>query len=217
MNKYIALLLITIMLCLCSCKNTDITSSSVTNSTEQTEMSQTEATIHTLPDPTEEEDVSEELKAINPRLAYANYVDAEKVYTKSINAKEFENEFFDSLPVYEITSLEELEKFKKEFEDTFTMDTGYAEVQSFNDAIESCTDRFFRNKNILITYVGTRQGSDRPEFVEFVVSENDLLISIKNETPTDIGTDDMAGWFIIIDVGKTAIKDIESINAKLIE
>lgn len=146
-------------------------------------------------------------------VSYANWSDKTEIYLKALNVDKLMISSVLHLPIYKFDTLKELEQFKTDYKDVFSMDHGYDEIPSFNEVTASYDESFFENNTVMLVYVESSSGSDRYG-VDSIYNENgEFCIYVKKINSPDWGTDDMAGWFINVVVPDDRIKEINEFDA----
>lgn len=102
------------------------------------------------------------------------------------------------LPVYCIGDVQDVEDFKAKFAGCFSFDRGGQD--SFAGVMAEYDEKFFEHNSIIVVYVTSGSGSNR--FGVASVNSNNGVFSVEvaNTYSPEIGTCDMAGWFMIIEV-----------------
>ena len=77
----------------------------------------------------------------------------------------------------------------------------------FSDAIKNYDDSFFKSNNLIIVLLSESSGSITHEVTDVKNDEGILNINIKRNYP-EIGTCDMTGWHIVVEVDKEPIDKI---------
>lgn len=124
------------------------------------------------------------------------------------------------LPIFKIETFDELTQFKTDFENIILMDQSYDNVLSFNQAMSKAQwDRevFYENNSLLIIYVKTYSGSVKPVIDKINTQDESLCVYINQVSKSDVGSDDLAGWFVIIEIEDEEINKFESFDSILNE
>ncbi len=111
-------------------------------------------------------------------------------------------------PLIKIASLSELEEFKEKYKSYFSFNNGYDEILSFEEACKTYKADFFKKRTLFICYIIDGSGSVRHKTESVRYSDKTLTFNIKAEMP-EIGTCDMCGRFLLIDI---LTADINSAN-----
>ncbi|MBQ1357782.1 MAG: hypothetical protein IIY63_01020, partial [Oscillospiraceae bacterium] len=91
--------------------------------------------------------------------AYANWSEDPVMTQSCINGEFFLNSDMPRLPLFRITSEEELGKFFATFEGVLELHHGYNEVPSFEQQVKECNEDFFEKNDLLIAYVTASSGT----------------------------------------------------------
>ena len=93
----------------------------------------------------------------------------------------------------------------------FSLEHGYDEVPSFEEVVKKYDEKFFENNELLIVYKTSSSGSYRYEVADVVKTNNSLTVYVGQANSPEIGTDDMAGWFLYVEIPK--LSEETAINA----
>ena len=123
-----------------------------------------------------------------------------------------------SLPIYRFDSKSDLDKFKSEHNNIYSFDQSFEEVPSFEEIAVEYNDSFFSEHSILAVYIPSGQDSLRYSVKDIQYENAKLLINIQtdysaltdNSEENPVGT---AGWFILIEIGKSDYQDCSSYDA----
>lgn len=107
-----------------------------------------------------------------------------------------------------ISSSQGLEAFKEKYKSYFSFNNGYDEILSFEEACKTYKADFFKKRTLFICYIIDGSGSVRHKTESVRYSDKTLTFNIKAEMP-EIGTCDMCGRFLLIDI---LTADINSAN-----
>jgi len=152
---------------------------------------------------------------IKTAVAYANWTEGEMM-RDCLNGDKMIISSFRHLPVYKLDTLEDLNCFKESYKNILTLDQGYDEVPSFEDVTASYDDSFFEGHTIVLAYVTAGSGSCRFDIQEVVSDGSELCLNVIQTNHPEIGTADMAGWFVIAELVNTDLTGITEFDAKLI-
>ena len=120
------------------------------------------------------------------------------------------------LPVYKLDTKEDLDRFIESYKDTLTLDQGYDEVPSFDTVTASYDESFFADHTVVIAYVAASSGSYRFELQEIEINGSELCLNVIQTNHPEVGTADMAGWFVIAELVNADLADITEFDAKLV-
>lgn len=107
-----------------------------------------------------------------------------------------------NLPVFHIKTIEKLNLFKEQKSEFFSLEHGYDEIPSFEEVVKKYDEKFFENNELLIVYKTSSSGSYRYKVVDVVETSNSLTVYVGQANSPEIGTDDMAGWFLYVETPK---------------
>ena len=117
-----------------------------------------------------------------------------------------------SLPIYRLDSASDLERFKSEHSSIFCFDQGFEEAPSFNETAVKYDDSFFAEHSILLVYIHSGMDTLRYSVKDIQYEDAKLLVNI--QTDYSAGTSaDPAGWFILIEIGRSDYPDCSSYDA----
>lgn len=148
-------------------------------------------------------------------VAYAGWSDDPSISEGALNKDALTGEH---LPIFKIDTLEDLESFKSKYGAVFSMDSGYDEALSFNAALEKAQwdrDGFFEDNSLLIVYVPANSGSYRFGVQSVGVLKSSLCVYVEQKNDPENVTDDMAGWFVLIEIADKEIAGYTSFDAIL--
>jgi len=102
------------------------------------------------------------------------------------------------LPIFKMDTLSELNAF-------VTKANGYIYIwNSFNEVADKYDEAFFEDNTLLLVYVGEGSGSIRHKVLNVTRKGQKLNVEIERIVP-EIGTCDMAGWLIAVELNKQDI------------
>ena len=145
-------------------------------------------------------------------VAWANYADGDYI-EDALNFDKFglatgQKPDANHLPVYKFSTFAEFEAFKTKYAETFEMNSGYDEVQSFVEATEKWAENedYWNTYDLFVIYVMTSTCSTRDSLTD-VVTDGTKVCFYVNTTydPGDPYDDAMGGWFIITSLPKSMI------------
>ena len=156
-----------------------------------------------------------DVKAFDIAVSYANWADISDMYVKALNHDKMMISSIMHLPIYKFDTLADLEQFKTVFGDRLTMDHGYDEVPAFNDVTVKYDEEFFSNNSLMLVYVESSSGSDRYGVNSVYCADGKFCIHVEKIHSPEIGTCDMAGWFITVAVPDSMIEDCNVFDADM--
>jgi hypothetical protein len=107
------------------------------------------------------------------------------------------------LPVLRFDDAASFEAFLEATGTDYQYEVEYAGEIAFAEAVKKYDDTFFADNRLLIIYVQEPSGSNRHEIKLVTIKENTLTVSVNRIIP-EVGTDDMADWFIVLELSKSA-------------
>ena len=116
------------------------------------------------------------------------------------------------IPVVVIEDAAALAKFMQDGGEFFQFDQTYDADVSFADASKQYDDAFFKENQLLILCTQESSGSIRHEIAGTPISGNTLSVVVRSIVP-EVGTDDMADWFVVLEVAKDEIKNCDKFDA----
>ena len=149
-------------------------------------------------------------------VSYANWGDLDEIYSNALNIDKIDTNEFDNinhLPIYKFDTLAELEQFKNDVKDVLSIDSGYDEVPSFNESTAKYDENFFTENTLMLVYVEASSGSYRYGVDSVYHADGNFCIHVKQTNSPEIGTDDMAGWFITVAVSDSMVADCTVFDA----
>ncbi|MEL7608955.1 MAG: hypothetical protein AAGU74_05575 [Bacillota bacterium] len=116
------------------------------------------------------------------------------------------------IPVISVESAAALSEFLEAGSEFYQFDIAYGGEESFVDAAKKYDDAFFADHLLLILCTQETSGSIRHEIAGAPIAEGKLTVIVKAVVP-EIGTDDMADWFIVLEIAKDEIKTVDKFDA----
>ena len=148
-------------------------------------------------------------------VSWVNYGGSDEFYFGCLNAKELMVSSTQHLPIYKFESLAELDAFKEAFRDDFSMNTAYGDASSFEENTKKMDEAYFADKTVFLVYVTASSGSYRFGIKRTYRDADNFCIYVEQTNDPEVGTCDMAGWFLTLAVDKETVKDIETFDAVL--
>ncbi len=149
------------------------------------------------------------------RYCYVNYVEngASVVFENSEVPVHVGD---DSAELYALFETKEgFDKFYNETSGIFTYNQSYDEISSFNNLKSMYDENFFKNNHLIIVYLPEGSGSVRHKTESVsVVDGQKLNIAIGRIRP-QVGTMDMAGWFVLIEIPRNELKNIDAVTVRV--
>lgn len=151
-------------------------------------------------------------------VAYVGWFDPQMIYEGALNQESLQNEPNEHLPVFKMDTLEDLERFKSEYENVFDMEQGFDNINSFDAMLKQAQfDReiFYEEHSLLIIYVPANSSTLSFFVDEIITTDNSLCFSVGQKENREVGTDDMAGWMLLVKATKEEIQKYTSFDAVL--
>ncbi len=145
-------------------------------------------------------------------VSWANWSDAEEISSIALNKDKLLNGGSSHLPIYLLNSIEELEAFKSR--GLFEMDQSWDEIGSFNEVTTDFGDEFFKEKSLLIVYVGSNSCTPRFDAESVVISGDTLCVDIVQTNDPEDFDEAMGGWLIIVSVPKAQLQNVKHYDAE---
>lgn len=159
-------------------------------------------------------EASDITKSVEVTVSYANYTDEDAIYSGGLNADKMTISGEYHFPIYKFDSLQDLEQFKQTFGEILTMDYGYDENPSFNEATAKYDEAFFKDNTLMLVYVTAGSGSLRFGVGSVTCDGTAFCIDVKQTNNPEVCTDDMAGWFITVAVADSVIANCTEFDAR---
>lgn len=154
-------------------------------------------------------------KVYDVTLSFANWTDDSKIYTSSLNLSKMQSNSIQHLPIYKFDSLKDLKQFKETFNDILTMDSGWDEVPSFNEATAKYDTKFFEDNCLMLVYVSASNCTHRFVLGSIGWDEKSFCINVVETTGEELVDEAMAGWFLTVAVEKETIASCTEFDADL--
>ena len=145
-------------------------------------------------------------------VSYANWSDTPSIFRGALNgdkqisgAKHF--------PIFKVDTKQDLEQFKSNYGSILSMNHGYDEVPSFEDATAKYDGTFFENNSLLIVYVDANSGSYRFDVGSVYCDAEAVCVHVKLTNNPECYTADMAGWWITVAIQDSTIRNCKSFDA----
>ena len=149
-------------------------------------------------------------EAFDITISYANYAEI----SGGLNADKMSVSSVCHLPIWKFDTLKEVEQFKQ-LNDKFTFDSGYDEISSFNDTVAKYDATFFEENSLMLVYVAANSGSYRYGVNSVFCDNASFCIHIEQTNNPEVGTTDMAGWFITVAVPDSMVENCTEFDADL--
>ena len=155
------------------------------------------------------------LTDFEPTVSYANWLEDSTIYIGALNRDKMYISSVQHLPIYKFDTLEDIQQFKKHFENHHSLDQGYNEVPSFNAATVNYDEVFFSKNSLLLVYVGASNSTHRFGVSCITRSDRSFYVQVGETTGAEAVDTAMAGWFITLAVADEVIKNCTDFDAVL--
>lgn len=146
-------------------------------------------------------------------LSFANWTESDKIRQDALNAEILAQSIANHLPIYKFETIEELEKFKTDFVEVFTMDSGWDETPSFNEVSAKYDKEFFEETTLFLVYIGSTNSTHRFGLDSIGWDEKSLYIHVEETTEAKEVDTAMAGWFLTVAVSKESVANCTEFDA----
>ncbi len=150
-------------------------------------------------------------------VAYAGWTDDDRIYENALNKDILQGKDGVHLPVYKVNTLEDLAAFKDSYGDVFTMNEGRNQYLSFDGAVAKAqwdNEAFYNKYTMLVVYVPAMDGTLRVHVAD-VQTKNETFDIFVGQGHANLVSDEMAGWFILMEVKDEEIQEYKHFNAVL--
>ena len=123
------------------------------------------------------------------------------------------------LPIFKLDTAADLANFKQAYGDILTMDRGWDEVDSLEEALESAQwdrESFFAKNTLLVVYVPTNSSSYRFGVQNISIFDGAMCVYVEQLNDPTAADDAMAGWFLLIEVTDEEMRSCHSLDAVLV-
>ena len=153
-------------------------------------------------------------------VAYAGWSDDLAIADGALNKGQLANENGNHLPIFKFDTLDDLNQFKTKYENVLSFDQGYNSVLSFNEALTKAQwDRegFFADHSLLAVYVPANSGSLRFGVHKIEANDTSLCVYVEQANHPEVVSDDMAGWFVFVEIADEEISSCYAFDAILVK
>ncbi|KPU42865.1 hypothetical protein OXPF_36330 [Oxobacter pfennigii] len=116
------------------------------------------------------------------------------------------------IPVISVEDKASLEEFVKGAREYFQVDTAYGDSEAFAGILDKYDDEYFEKNYLLILYTQEPSGSIRHKIKDTSIDGDTLTVIVEAIVP-EMGTADMADWFMVLEFNKEEIKGCEKFDA----
>ena len=154
-------------------------------------------------------------------VSYAGWTDDQAIFDGALNQEAFYDEENTHFPVFKMDTLEEFEQFKSQYGDIFTMDQGFNDGLSFDAAVAKAQwdrEAFYEKHSLLVIYIPANSGSFRYHVNSVDVADGSVCVKITRTNDSDGAvTEDMAGWFVLMELDDEEACNYTSFDAVLVD
>ncbi|MBO5726726.1 MAG: hypothetical protein J6S00_06670 [Clostridia bacterium] len=149
-------------------------------------------------------------------LTYASHGigDQNTFIEHSLNIDKHDENAIQHLPIFKFEGRSELDIFKRTLLAQYDLTATHNDVTSFNAATKNYDQSHFEENTVFVIAIPATSGSVRHKVENVTVSDNELLISVKAESP-DAVTMDLVSWFMVVSVSKDTVSGYTSFDAVL--
>lgn len=160
--------------------------------------------------------VYESSKQYTYKVAFANWSDDSRIISGVLNTETMIVSSVQHLPVYKIDTKSELDSFKNEFKDVFTMDQGLDETPSFESVTAAYDENFFSKYSLMLAYVPASSGSFRFGISDVYVDAQSFCMYVEKLNHPEVYDCMMSGWFAAAEINKEDIAECTKFDAQLV-
>ncbi len=154
---------------------------------------------------TDTEPSEPDLSKLEYRITWVNYAtDEAKLIENCLNQAGMFSSIGPHYPVFRFMTRAELENFTEEYSGLFSFDHSFnGEFTPFSEIQAEYGEDYFTENLLVIAYVIAPSGSFRYGVRDYAFDGECLLINICRTNDPENYTDDMAGWFVILELKKS--------------
>lgn len=156
------------------------------------------------------------LSTVYTGISYAGYSEDPRIYEETLDPYAFVKSSVICLPVYRLDTYEDLQEFRRTFEDVFVFDSALDEMPSFDETMAAYDDAFFEEHTVILAYMVASSGAYRYAFRDVRIEEDMLILEIGQLNDPEVVTEDMQGWLFDAAVLDKEIEDITKIEAHFV-
>lgn len=134
------------------------------------------------------------------------------ITARAMNADALAISSIQHIPAILIKDFQTLSDFISEGSTYFQFSTAYSENESFVKATEKYDAAFFEKNTLLILYTEEPSGSIRHTIKDVTITDDTFSVAVEAIVP-EIGTDDMANWFILLELPQDETAGITKYDA----
>lgn len=118
------------------------------------------------------------------------------------------------IPVRRIDSIEALQEFLEEYGEwpDYSSYINFGAVIPLSKTTEAFDYRYFKDHTLLVLYLTENSGSNRHQIDRVGIDGDTLFVRVSVIVP-EMGTCDMAGWFILLELDKAFAEGCTAVDA----
>ena len=147
-------------------------------------------------------------------VAWANWSDDPAIADGALNKELLDGD--GHLPIFKLDTLADLENFKSTYGGILSLDQSYNDAKSFDEVLAKAQwDRedFFKKNSLLIVYVPANSGAYRFRLFNIETEDNSVRVYVEQTNHPEIFTEDMAGWFVLVEIADDEISNCYAYDA----
>ena len=151
-------------------------------------------------------------------IAYVGWSDDQSIFDGALNCEMLQGKDNAHLPIFKMDTLQELEEFKSKYDSIFTMEQGCEDSLSFVSALSKAQwdrEAFYAEHTLVAVYIPANSGAFRYGVRAVETTSTSFCVYIEQKNRPQIVTDDMAGWFLLMEVEDEEFCKYSSFNAIL--
>lgn len=156
------------------------------------------------------------LSTVYTGISYAGYSEDPRIYEETLDPYAFVKSSVICLPVYRLDTYEDLQEFRRTFEDVFVFDSALDEMPSFDETMAAYDEAFFEEHTVILAYMVASSEAYRYAFRDARIEVDMLILEIEQLNDPEVVTEDMQGWLFDAAVLDKEIEDITKIEAHFV-
>lgn len=134
------------------------------------------------------------------------------IIKNSLNIDKMDSNSIEHLPILKFQSTEDLDYFTSNIFVSYTLDSAFNGVPSFNVATQKYNAEYFKENTLLLISIPATSGSVRHFVKDVVIKDGNLCVSVDVNSPNAV-TMDLVSWFILVSVDNKYIENVTSFDA----
>lgn len=153
------------------------------------------------------------VKTLGTTVSWVNWTDDSSIYFGALNRDKMQISSVLHVPIYKFDTKDDLDHFQSAFRSILSLECSYGEAPSFLDATAKYDEAFFEENSLMLVYVTSGSGSDRFGVKQVCCDNGVFWIQVEQTNNPEIGTCDMAGWFITVAVPDSVVAGCTEFDA----